>query len=440
LIRRAALALLLVPAACSDGGSSTPAPNGSAGVGGGGAVAGVPGAGTGGGTAGTSPTAGTSGSGVGGSQSGGTAGGSSGGTGGGGAGDGGSGGSGGSSAAAGASPGGGAGAGASGGLAGASGAGTGGSAGASGAGSSGMGGTGAVGTPTEEALEALPAVRQEHAVVALAGEIYVIGGYVANAISTSVIAYDPDADSWRDVADFPGPVQHPNAGVVGDKLYVAGWYMTTGTTSTSSQVFEYDPVADDWAEVAPMPVDTGRAAGCVAVDAGLMYVFGGAFDGTSVAHAARYDPAADEWETLPDVPAPREHCAAGAINGTLYLAGGRVDEIVNIEADVWAFDPVAMEWTPKAPLLKPRAGLAGAVLGGKLFTFGGEGNPDGQTGIFTDIDVYDPVANSWEALPPMLVPRHGFGAATLGDRIYLAGGATREGGAASAENSVFYFE
>jgi len=439
LIRPAALGLLLVPLACSGGESSNPAPNGTAGAAGTGALAGSPGAGTGGG-AGTAPTAGMSGAGASGGTTGGTAGGSSGGTGGGGTGGGGgSGGDAGAVGGAGASPGGGAGTGGSaGGLSGAGGAAAG-TAG-SGAGTSGSGGTGAVGTPTEEALEPLTGVRQEHAVVALDGEIYVVGGYVANSISTSVIAYDPVADSWRDVADFPGPVQHPNAGVVGGKLYVAGWYMTTGTTSTSSQVFAYDPASDEWTEVAPMPLDTGRAAGCVAVDAGLMYVLGGAIDGTSVTHASRYDPVADEWETLPDVPEPREHCTAGAIDGTIYFVGGRVDEIVNIEADVWAFDPTAMAWTPKAPLLKPRAGMAGAVLGGKLFTFGGEGNPDSATGIFDNIEVYDPVANSWEALPPMLVPRHGFGAATLGDRIYLAGGATRQGGAASAENSVFYFE
>jgi N-acetylneuraminic acid mutarotase len=303
----------------------------------------------------------------------------------------------------------------------------------------GAGGT-LTGTPTEEALAPLTAVRQEHAVVAAAGEIYVIAGYVENQVSSSVVAYDPAQDSWRDVRAFPGPAQHVNAGVIDDKIYVAGFYVTFGTTSTSAQVFEYDPGPDEWTEKAPMPVDTGRAAGCVAVDAGLMYVFGGAIDGTSVAYAARFDPVANGWETLPDMPAPREHCTAGAIAGTLYVVGGRVDEIVNIEADTWAFDPTAKTWTPKASMLRPRAGLAGAVLGGRLFTFGGEGNPEGMNGIFDDIDVYDPVSDSWESFAPMLIPRHGFGAATLGDRIYLAGGAIRQGGAASADHSVFYFE
>jgi N-acetylneuraminic acid mutarotase len=323
-----------------------------------------------------------------------------------------------------------------------SGGGAGDSAGSSGAGTNGAAGSaGAIdGSQMEEELAPLPLVRQEHAVVAAAGEIYVIGGYVMNSVSRSVIAYDPNENEWRDVAEFPGPVQHPNAGVVNDKIYVAGFYMTTGTTSTSSQVFEYSPADDEWTERAPMPTDTGRAAGCVAVDSGFMYVFGGAIDGTSVAFASRFDPAMNMWETLPPLPEPREHCSAGAVSGTLFVAGGRVDEIVNIEADTWAYDPTERTWTPRAPMLRPRAGFAAAVLGGRFFTFGGEGNPDSNVGIFEDIDVYDPGIDRWEALSPMVIPRHGFGAATLDGRIYLAGGAIRQGGAASSEHSVFFFE
>jgi N-acetylneuraminic acid mutarotase len=307
-----------------------------------------------------------------------------------------------------------------------------------------MGGSGGqpqpTGDPTEVALEPLRDVRQEHSVVALAGEIYVVGGYVAGSISDSVDAYDPASDSWRAVESFPGPLQHSNAGVIDGKLYVAGWYQTAGTTSTAEQCFEYDPTADAWTEKSPMPAGTGRATGCVAVHGGLFYIFGGAIDGTSVTDSSRYDPATDTWEVLPDLPEPREHCAAGAIGEVIYVAGGRVDEIVNIEADVWAFDPALETWTVKAPLLKPRAGFAAAVLGDKLYTFGGEGNPASSAGIFADIEVYDPVRDAWEALPPMLVPRHGFGAATLDERIYLAGGAIRQGGTPSAENSVYYLE
>jgi N-acetylneuraminic acid mutarotase len=78
------------------------------------------------------------------------------------------------------------------------------------------------------------------------------------------------------------------------------------------------------------------------------------------------------------------------------------------------------------------------VLGGRLFLFGGEG-ADNQNGVFPDIQAYDARTDTWEAFPPMLVPRHGYGGATLAERIYLPGGAIRQGGAASDVATVFYF-
>jgi N-acetylneuraminic acid mutarotase len=235
-------------------------------------------------------------------------------------------------------------------------------------------------------------------------------------------------------------MNHGNAGVIADKIYVAGFYINGTMSTATTQVYSYDPSTDAWTEKAPLPAGTERAASCVAVDGGLMYVVGGAHDGMSVDSAARYDPVADKWETLPPLPERREHCTAGAIGGIIYVAGGRRDGITGIEPATWAYDPAAKSWTEKASLPTPRGGLAGAVLRGHLFVFGGEGNMAANSnGVFPNIDAYDPVTNTWEAMPSMQVPRHGYGAAALGDRIYLPGGATKQGAAGSDQVSVFWF-
>ena len=67
--------------------------------------------------------------------------------------------------------------------------------------------------------------------------------------------------------------------------------------------------------------------------------------------------------------------------------------------------------------------------------FGGEG-ADSASGVFADIDAYGATLDSWEILPHMTMPRHGLGAATVGDRIYLPGGATRQGGSPIDANGV----
>jgi N-acetylneuraminic acid mutarotase len=295
------------------------------------------------------------------------------------------------------------------------------------------------GTQVETGIALLPADRQEHGVVAAHGEIFVLGGYAPN-VTASVLAYDVNADSWRDVADFPSPFNHPAAGVVGDKIYVAGFYAGTSLTGPATgQTFVYDPVADSWQERKALPAGTERAGGCVAVLGTDLYVFGGGNSGEATSFASVYDTVRDTWTELPPLPETREHCAAFASGGKLYIAGGRTHTIPEFRPTTLEYEPGALTYQQKKPIPTPRGGAAGAVLAGRLFLFGGEG-ADNEPGVFSDIEAYDATSDSWEAFAPLLIPRHGFGAATLGERVYLPGGATRQGGAASDINTVFYFE
>jgi N-acetylneuraminic acid mutarotase len=414
---------VLSVSACS--GEDEPATNGgssgsggsAAGAGGG---AGVGNGGTAGGAAGTSAGSGGSASGAGGT----------------------------SGASAGSTSGSGGGAGVAGSTAGSSSAGSAGTAG--GAGNAGSAGTssneggaggdggGELGTPAEDALPELDAVRQEHSVAALRAEVYVLGGYTP-MITSSVLAYDPETMTFREVEDFPEPFNHPNVGVVGDTLIVAGYYVN-GMTTPSGEVWSYNPDDDAWTERTPMPAGTDRGAACTAVLDGKIYVFGGAREGSSSALVSAYDVANDSWEELPDMPVRREHCAAGAIGEKLYIAGGRADGIEGLDTTAFEFDPASPGYVPIAPMPTPRGGVAAAVFAGRLFVFGGEGSDDDPNGVFPDVEAYDAAADTWEVFPPMAAPRHGFGAAALGDRIYLMGGATRQGGGADNLSSVYYFE
>ncbi|HEX2733379.1 MAG TPA: kelch repeat-containing protein, partial [Polyangiaceae bacterium] len=197
-----------------------------------------------------------------------------------------------------------------------------------------------LGTPMEQALTALPAARQEHCVAAAKGKVYVLGGY-APQVTDSVLAYDPATKAWTDAQSFPEPMNHCQVGVINDVMYVAGYYINGTMSTATDKAYSYDPDADEWVSISPLPSGTDRAAGCVAVTDGLMYVVGGAHDGTSVDDVARYDPVSDSWETLPNLPERREHCAAGAIDGIVYVAGGRADGITGIEEKTWAYDPAA---------------------------------------------------------------------------------------------------
>ena len=165
-------------------------------------------------------------------------------------------------------------------------------------------------TPVWQTLAPLAAgPRQETAVVALEGEIYVIGGFDARGrIVPTVEAYDPERDQWRPVADLPEPLHHADAAVTDGKNYVMGFLI--GPFVADGRTFIYDPEADVWSVGQPMPPGTERGASGVAVLAGRIYVAGGLRSG-AVDDFSVYDPASDAWEILPDLPAARDHLVGG---------------------------------------------------------------------------------------------------------------------------------
>ncbi|WP_347566354.1 kelch repeat-containing protein [Scytonema sp. UIC 10036] len=59
-----------------------------------------------------------------------------------------------------------------------------------------------------------------------------------------------------------------------------------------------------------------------------------------------------------------------------------------------------------------------------MVVMGGEGS----SGVFAQVEAYDPATNKWESFAPMPTPRHGMGAVAIGDAIYVAGGGPVTGG------------
>lgn len=74
-----------------------------------------------------------------------------------------------------------------------------------------------------------------------------------------------------------------------------------------------------------------------------------------------------------------------------------------------------------AELPEPRTEVAGATWGGRIAVAGGLTADARASSRF---DLYVPQTNAWEAGPPLPVPLHHLGLATLGDRLYLVGGYT----------------
>lgn len=275
--------------------------------------------------------------------------------------------------------------------------------------------------------------RQEVAVAAAGGKVYLIGGIGdAGVILDSVEVFDPVAGTWRFVASIPRPRHHAAAATVGDAIYVIGGYETL-TFAPTTNVYRYDTLLDQWTEVAPLPSPRG-ALGAATID-GKIYAVGGVPGGRAL---LVYEPATNAWTALPLMPTPREHLAAASANGILFVAGGRFTS-GNTSA-FECYEPGPQRWTALPPLPTARSGIAAAVLGGRMYVFGGEGNAASFTGIFPQTESFDFATSTWRSEPLMKTPRHGIGAATIGQLIFIPAGATVQGFGTSSAHDAFFAE
>jgi len=281
-------------------------------------------------------------------------------------------------------------------------------------------------------LAPMPTPRQEVAVAALEGRVWVIGGFGPSAEPVPTVeVYDPATNTWQVRAPLPVALHHAAAAVVGTRLFVIGGYSGGRVRWTpEATVWEYDPARETWVRRAPMP--TPRGALAVAVLDGRIHAVGGSADRPSHAHEV-YDPSEDRWRSANDVPTARDHLTAVAYQGRLWTLGGRESFFGTQYANVEIYDPATDSWRTGPSLPAARGGLAAAVLGDRLYVFGGEA----PFRIFNATEMYEPVGNRWLAKAPMPTPRHGMGAVALGGRIYVPGGGTRPGFAASAANEAY---
>ncbi len=294
------------------------------------------------------------------------------------------------------------------------------------------GGAGATWT----SLAPMPDAVQETAVVELAGSIYVLGGIDGGGTTLSrVSVYEVASDTWSTAAPLPMAVHHANAAVVDGKIYVLG--SLRANFSEIGSVWEYDPGANAWTALGDMPGGSERGSSAVGVVDGVIYLAGGLRSGASVSDLSSFTPGTQGWNTtLDDMPTALNHLAGQAVGGKLYVIGGRSVGIEGIVGEVQVYDPVLMSWSSRAAMPTPRGGMASGVVNDLIVVVGGEGNASASSGVFPEVEVYDPVLDQWTQLQNMQTPRHGMGAVGYQGALYVPGGATVQGFGATDVNEA----
>lgn len=276
----------------------------------------------------------------------------------------------------------------------------------------------------------------EFALAQANGKIFVMGGYPFNRVtSRTVQIYDIATDTWSLGPDLPQPNNHGMAAAVNGKIYLLGGQVTDDQEGASAvaTVYELDPAVGSWVSKALMP--TARSGGVAVALDGKIYVAGGRVPRGS--DFAAYDPVTNTWEVLPNLPSQRNHLAGAAINGRIHIVGGRLGNGLspNKSDANEAFDPQTKTWTTMAPMLGGRSGINGVVAHGCFHVWGGET----PTGMTPNHDYYHPGLNKWIPLTPMPIPVHGVvGSAFVDGLIWVTGGGIAVGGSSGSLHNQTY--
>ncbi|XP_076846809.1 kelch-like protein 26 [Brachyhypopomus gauderio] len=232
----------------------------------------------------------------------------------------------------------------------------------------------------------------------------------------------------------------------------------------------------EWKLLAQLP-DPSRLRHCVCVLNNVLYVLGGRkyYGQLDILKSAlRFDPAKCKWERLPDMVSPRDYFAAVCRGGKVFVMGGNHDDM-NCLDSVEYYTPEDNTWRLAHPLDVPICGHAAAVLDGEIYVSGGceshlhclpcmwhydptqgcsrrspmtsGGGRAGHVMLTTErrlvvagglqpawrgfsdqlhCEAYEPLSNSWTALPLLPRPHLSPAATVLDGRLYIMGGSSAD--------------
>ena len=271
------------------------------------------------------------------------------------------------------------------------------------------------------------------------------GGLTPNSrfnVTDAVTFYDPAYDAWGYGRPLPQPRHHIAMVNNNGLLYGVGGFVrdNNGGWQMRGNCWRTDALGSPWDTMQPLPHPQAEMV-CESFN-GFIHVAGGRSPAGSLNSAYAdhidtdehwyYDPSDNQWRSLAPLPTARNSAAGAVVNGVLYVIGGRMVSDGN-SAAVEVYDPLSDRWEQARPMPLAQGGLAASVLNGKIYVFGGEYFGAGGSGVFAEAWEYNPDTDKWRAVAAMPRRRHGLGAVTLGNSIYVLGGAAQPSSGATSD-------
>nr|KAG5711417.1 hypothetical protein BaRGS_025844 [Batillaria attramentaria] len=243
--------------------------------------------------------------------------------------------------------------------------------------------------------------------------LFVLGGWSRDGVCSIMETYDDRVQRWfKNLSEsYEHSLAYHAMVALDGWLYVIGGYTTVRYLSSARK---FNPVSRTWHEVAPMHLS--RCYVCAAELLGHIYACGG-FDGVNRHKSAeRYIPARNQWHFIADMMTVRSDAGACGLNGKMYVAGGFSGlECLN-SAEM--YDPDTDQWTVIEPMNFRRSGVTVVAFQNTFFAIGG------FNGVhrLDQVERYYPEQRAWLQVGAMQKGRSNFAAAVMDQRIFAIGG------------------
>jgi N-acetylneuraminic acid mutarotase len=275
-----------------------------------------------------------------------------------------------------------------------------------------------------------------------ADNIYAMGGRMSDSAGsefTHPLEYDPVANSWTTKsATYPdNHVNNMACGVLTDAgtpyIYCVGGSAVT-IPDIADRVFRYNPVTDVISPVAaPWPAVMGMVLpGGFTVFNNKLYILGG-FDtitngGQAINQIWEFTPTTNVWVQKSTVlPVALGYIPTTTIGSFIYTGGGS-DITAGVLTDTtnsFRYDPVADSITTIAPIPRMTGETRALTFCNQMYVMGGGRTAPNPS---NEVDIYDPVSNTWSMGLPFVTARRNFPTATDGTtHIWLSGGYASDG-------------
>ena len=271
------------------------------------------------------------------------------------------------------------------------------------------------------------------------GKFYLMGGRstdVAGSDFMHPFEYDPVGNTWTTkAATYPdNQVNNMACGVLNDSgtdyIYCVGGSAGGGTTATD-RVFRYNPLTDAIDNIAaPWPGDVGGVTlpGGFSAFQNKLYILGGFQIQTNMTDTIwEFTPGSNTWVQKNAVlPVPLGYIPTTTIGNFIYTGGGAAFDptvILMPSTNSFRYDPMADSITTIASIPRPTDNTRGLNFCNQLYVVGGDDttfpNPSNE------VDIYDPLSDSWSLGQPFVDARRNFATDTDTDginQIWVAGG------------------